>query len=280
MRSAALEAGKLGFNEEITSAKLVTEFGNNVFEYTAKGSAISKTPIGPPGNAAKVLTWPELGKRYPWMCGQLNYDFQLTRFKQDPNAAPMVSRIHGNKIRWVNDFYPFQRMFFSRIEGIVDDQICHRLWEIALLQFKADLEKTAAPPTMSRVESRTVVKGVRKKNQMKVDDPNAVPVNDGKLEEKVGESQEDQVDEMEEETAELKQSTDNSQPSQGSSNSQKQKLKLSGIDAMDDGEVLETKQPKPGKKRPNESGTSQGMELQDQVDGEEDDDQNTENMHL
>ncbi|KAF3283634.1 hypothetical protein TWF970_000812 [Orbilia oligospora] len=118
---------------QFVNATLATKLTDKGAKLRLEGKSYIREKIAVP--KAKLTSepkaWTDISKRYPWLCSGLEYDFELDK----PSLMFKVAR------KWNTDFFPFDRLFFTRLEGIVDDAICLKLWELAILDAKTTIDR-------------------------------------------------------------------------------------------------------------------------------------------
>ncbi|KAK6506318.1 hypothetical protein TWF506_011236 [Arthrobotrys conoides] len=152
---------------QLVNATLTTQLTGNGGMLRFKDDAYQRELIAVP--KAKITpepkAWTDISKRYPWLCNELTYDFELDK----PSQIFKVAR------KWTNKFFPFDRLFFTRLEGIVDDAICLKLWELAILDAKTTADRkigeaAARPiliiPQKAKVEKKDDVEMKEKEDEV------------------------------------------------------------------------------------------------------------------
>ncbi|KAF3148957.1 hypothetical protein TWF594_000410 [Orbilia oligospora] len=115
------------------NATLATKLTDKGAKLRLEGKSYIREKIAVPKAklTSEPKTWTDISKRHPWLCSGLAYDFELDK----PSLMFKVAK------KWTTDFFPFDRLFFTRLEGIVDDAICLKLWELAILDAKTTIDK-------------------------------------------------------------------------------------------------------------------------------------------
>ncbi|KAK6524635.1 hypothetical protein TWF281_011537 [Arthrobotrys megalospora] len=131
-------------------ATALTDKGGKLFfkdnVYTRETIAVPKAKEVP---GAK--DWADIGKRYPWLSSELTYKFSLDK----------ESKMFKNDSQWTTRFFPFDRLFFTRLEAVVDDTICLRLWEFAILDAKTTVDKILGEAKEKKI---IIIKKVKKED--------------------------------------------------------------------------------------------------------------------
>ncbi|KAK6346046.1 hypothetical protein TWF730_010379 [Orbilia blumenaviensis] len=138
---------------DLVHGRLITVLSDGGGTLSSKNNAFERVPIPVPKSKINPVpkTWTDISKRYPWLCSELTYTFSLDG----------TSRIFKNGTQWTNRFFPFDRLFFTRLEGVIDEAISLKLWELAMFDAKATvaIQKGQLAPNQPKVVLRTSTKG-------------------------------------------------------------------------------------------------------------------------
>ncbi|KAF3935344.1 hypothetical protein ABW19_dt0208756 [Dactylella cylindrospora] len=178
------------------TGRLRTQLANGAGRLRLKDGGYIREAVSVPrwSQSSGPTTWVKLGERYPWICGELSYKFSLQG--QGDNAN---SKMFNGATEWTTSFFPFDRLFFTRLEAVVDDQISLTLYKQAVYdaQLAINPEKAA-----ELVAGRKPYIAKRKREDVEVDknpSVNKEAKEEGKGKEKVKEKEDEKMPQRKEE---------------------------------------------------------------------------------